>query len=249
MEMKPKIFIVGGARCGSTTLSRCLKKHPQVCFSKPKEPHYFSQLNGKISLENISTDYLAKYFSHFQPDHKVMGEGSVSYLYSEKAIRSILEFNPEAKFIAMARNPMEMVYSYHNRLLYVLEEDQVDFRKAWDLQEARTQGKHLPPLCRNPSMLQYAEVGRFGKYVEQLYRLVGPEKCLVIIFDDIKKNMLDVYKNVLQFIDLEYDGRTEFPRKQVSKTYKYHWLNRLLWHPPKRVEQAVKKLDKPSKRL
>jgi hypothetical protein len=236
MEMKPNFFIVGAARCGSTTLSRCLKRHPQVCFSKPKEPHYFSQMYGKISLENIQTDYLDKYFSHYQPRHRAIGEGSVSYLYSEKAIRDILQFNPEAKFIAMVRNPMEMVYSYHYRLVYMLEEDEVDFHKAWDLQGARAQGKHLPRLCRNPSMLQYAEVGRFGKYVEQLHRLAGPEKCLV---------MLDVYKNTLTFINVDYDGRTEFPHKQVSKTYKYHWLNRLLWHPPKRVEQAVSKLEKP----
>ena len=242
MEMKPNFFVVGAARCGTTTLSRCLKRHPQVCFSKPKEPHYFSQLNGKTSFENIRTDYLDKFFSHYQPKHRAMGEGSISYLYSEEAIRAILQFNPQAKFIAMVRNPMEMVYSYHYRLLYMLEEDQVDFHKAWDLQEARAQGKHLPRLCRNPYLLQYAEVGRLGKYVEQLYRLAGPEKCMVIVFDDFKSNMLDVYKNVLTFINVDYDGRTEFPHKHVSKTYKFHWLNRLLWHPPKRVEQAVSKI-------
>jgi hypothetical protein len=247
MEMKPNFFIVGAARCGTTTLSRCLKRHPQICFSQPKEPHYFSQMNGKISLENVGTDYLDRFFSHYQPHHRAMGEGSISYLYSEEAIRAILQFNPEAKFIAMVRNPMEMVYSYHYRLLYMLEEDEVDFHKAWDLQGLRAQGKHLPRLCRNPYLLQYAEVGRFGKYVEQLYRLAGPEKCMVIVFDDFKSQLLDVYKNVLTFIHVDYDGRTEFPHKQVSKTYKFHWLNRLLWHPPKRVEHAVRKLDKPPK--
>jgi len=245
MEMKPNFFIVGAARCGTTTLSRCLKRHPQICFSRPKEPHYFSQMNGKTSFENIRTEYLERFFSHYQPHHRAMGEGSISYLYSEEAIRAILQFNPQAQFIAMVRNPMEMVYSYHYRLLYMLEEDQVDFHKAWDLQEARAHGKHLPRLCRNPYLLQYAEVGRFGKYVEQLYRLAGPEKCMVIVFDDFKCQMLDVYKNVLTFLNVDYDGRTEFPHKQVSKTYKFHWLNRLLWHPPKRVERAVSKLDKP----
>jgi hypothetical protein len=247
MEVKPNFFIVGGPRCGTTTLSRCLEQHSQVCFSKPKEPHYFSQLYGKTSLENIRTDYLDRFFSHAQPHHRAMGEGSTSYLYSEKAIRAILEFNPEAKFIVSVRNPIEVVHSFHYRLLYILEEDQVDFRKAWDLQEARAQGKHLPRLCRNPMMLQYGEVGRFGKYVEQLYQLAGPEKCMVVVFDDLKNNMLDVYKNLLTFINLDYDGRTEFPHKMMSKTYKFHWLNRLLWHPPKRVEHAVKKLDAPLK--
>jgi len=245
--MKPNFFIVGAPRCGSTTLSRCLQRHPQVCFSQPKEPHYFSQLNGKTSLENIRTDYLDRFFPPYQPHHRAMGEGSVSYLYSEKAIRAILQFNPQAKFIVMVRNPMEMVYSYHSRLLYILEEDQVDFHKSWDLQEARAQGRHLPRLCRDPLMLQYAEVGRFGKYVEKLYQLAGAEQCMVILFDDFKSQMLDVYKNVLTFIHVDYDGRTEFPHKQVSKTYKFHCLNRLLWHPPKRVEQAVRKLDTPTK--
>jgi hypothetical protein len=247
MKMKPNFFIVGAPRCGTTSLSRTLQLHSQVCFSKPKEPHYFTQLNGKTSLENISKDYMEIFFSHYQPHHRAMGEGSTSYLYSEKAIRAILEFNPQAKFIVSVRNPMEAVYSFHFRLLYILEEDQVDFHRAWDLQVARAQGKHLPRLCRNPDILQYAEVGRFGKYVEQLYRLAGPEKCMVVVFDDLKNNMLDVYKNVLTFINIDYDGRTKFPHKMLSKTYKFHWLNRLLWHPPKRVEHAVKKLDTPPK--
>jgi hypothetical protein len=247
MDIKPNFFIVGAPRCGTTSLSRALQLHSQVCFAKPKEPHYFSQLNGQTPLENISTDYLEPFFSHYQPHHRAIGEGSTSYLYSEKAIRDILAFNPQAKFIAIVRNPMEMVYSFHYRLLYILEEDQVDFHKAWDLQGARVQGQHLPRLCRNPQMLQYGEVARLGKYVEQLYRIAGPEKCMVVVFDDLKNNMLDVYRNVLTFINLDYDGRTEFPHKMMSKTYKFHWLSRMLWHPPKGVEQAVRKLDKPKK--
>ena len=39
-------------RCGTTTLSRCLSKHPQILFSKPKEPHYFSRISrdGRLTL-------------------------------------------------------------------------------------------------------------------------------------------------------------------------------------------------------
>ena len=36
-------FIVGAPRCGTTSLSRYLKDHPEVCFSRVKEPHFFSQ--------------------------------------------------------------------------------------------------------------------------------------------------------------------------------------------------------------
>jgi hypothetical protein len=36
---------------------------------------------------------------------------------------------------------------------------------------------------------------------------------------------------VLQFIEVEYDGRTRFQRKLGSRIYRYHWLQRLLYAP------------------
>ena len=40
----PDFFLVGAPRCGTTSLSRYLAANPQVCFSRPKEPHYFALL-------------------------------------------------------------------------------------------------------------------------------------------------------------------------------------------------------------
>ena len=34
-------FIVGAPRCGTTAMSEYLREHPDVCFSTPKETHYF----------------------------------------------------------------------------------------------------------------------------------------------------------------------------------------------------------------
>ena len=65
-----------------------------------------------------------------------MGEGSVTYLYFPHVIDRILELNPIARFIVMLRNPMQMVPSFHARMLYLLEEDTEDFAEAWRLQEA-----------------------------------------------------------------------------------------------------------------
>jgi len=244
MDLKPNFFIVGAPRCGTTTLSRCLKNHPDICFAKPKEPHYFAQFNGLVSPETIQTEYVEKYFSHAKSHHQAIGEGSPSYLYSSSGLQAILKFNPDAKFIVMVRNPLESVYSFHYRLVYLMAEDQIDFQKAWNFQEARAQGGHIPRLCHNPAMLQYAEVGKYGKYLEQLFEIVGPEKCKVVVFDDLKKSILITYKEVLAFLGLEYDGKTKFSHKMASRTYRFHWLNRIIWHAPKSIKMVRAQLEK-----
>ncbi len=98
-EFFPDFFIVGAPRCGTSALSRYLRKHPQICFSRPKEPHYFANVSPECSSSNVETEYLRSFFPHYQERYKAIGEGSVSYLYSPQAIDLILKFNPDARFI------------------------------------------------------------------------------------------------------------------------------------------------------
>ena len=42
-DLPNMIFIVGAPRCGTTTLSDWLRKHPDICFPFVKEPHFFAQ--------------------------------------------------------------------------------------------------------------------------------------------------------------------------------------------------------------
>jgi Sulfotransferase family len=49
-ERFPDFFLIGAPRCGTTSLSSYLANNPQVCFSRPKEPHYFSLFAPRASL-------------------------------------------------------------------------------------------------------------------------------------------------------------------------------------------------------
>ena len=239
-EFFPDFFIVGAPRCGTSALSRYLKKHPQICFSRPKEPHYFSNVSPDCSASDVETEYLRSFFPHYQERYKAIGEGSVSYLYSPQAIDLILQFSPDARFIAMVRNPIDMLPSYHQRLVYVRHENVEDFAKAWSLQEERARGERIPKLCREPSILQYAQVGRLGHQVENLYRKAGEERCLVIVFDDFVTETEAVYKDVLNFIGVDFDGLRKFKHKRESKMYKNGLLQRLLYNPPMGAEILIK---------
>jgi len=235
----PDFFVVGAPRCGTTSLCRYLAQHPQICFSRPKEPHYFQQLDGPVDAKQVEVEYLERCFAHRRPEHLRAGEGSVSYLYSPEAIERILALGPDSRFIVNLRNPFDMIRSYHLRMLYLLEEDQQDLATAWSLQEARARGERIPAHSWDPRLLQYAEAGSLGTWFELLQRRVGAERCLPVVFDDLVADPAAVYARVLGFLGLESDGRTEFPRKQRGQAWRHRWLQEILFRPPRALARAA----------
>jgi hypothetical protein len=227
----PDFFVVGAPRCGTTSLCRFFDKNPQICFSRPKEPHYFAQLRSMPSPDELQRDYIERYFGHRHGAHRAVGEGSVSYLYAPEAIERIRHFNPEARFIVMVRNPMSMLPSYHLKMRFLLQEDQEDFSSAWRLQEARARGDNLPAHCLEPRTLMYGEVARYGAHIERLFAIAGRERTHVVVFDDFVADQPATYRRALEFLRVDDDGRTVFKRRYESRIYRYRWLQELFFLP------------------
>jgi len=236
MKHLPNFFIVGAPRCGTTALSRYISQHKNICLSRPKETHFlFNSPANYPAFQAYLNQYTQQFFCHCRPHHLAIGEGSVTYIYSDEVLGRILDINPDAKFIAMVRNPIDLLRSYHFRLLYLMDEDCWDFQQAWERQESRARGENLPPLCRDPRLLQYKEAGKLGKWIERLFAIAGRDRCLILVFDDLKQDPRRTYQQVCQFLEVEDDGRTAFLRRQQSQFYRFAWLQRLLFHPPQTV--------------
>lgn len=225
-------FVVGAPRCGTTFLAKALAGHPQVCFSKPKETHFFVRAWPSIPREEVAREYLRRHFAHLGPQHRVIADGSPSHLYDPEVARRILAFDPEARLVVTVRNPIDMVYSYHARLLYTLDEDEADFGRAWSLQDARARGERMPKRCREPLLLQYRAVCSLGEQVERLFATAGRERCHVVVFDDLAADPLKVYRSLLEFLGLDDDGRTEFRRKNENRDFRHPWLQPYVMNPP-----------------
>ena len=244
----PDFFIVGAPRCGTTAMCRYLSRNPRICFSRPKEPHYFSRLDHDPSAEELQQDYLDKNFGHFEDRHTTAGEGSVSYLYLPGVIERINSLNPQAKIVVLVRNPLSMLPSYHQRMRFLLQEDEPDFQKAWELQEPRHNGQHVPKRCLDWRLLMYRHVAMFGVQVERLFNLVGRERSHVIVFDDFKADNRATYLGLLEFLGVEDDGQTEFERRFASQMYRYEWLQKLLYVPATKGGKAVETLQQKSRK-
>lgn len=236
---RSSFFIVGAPRCGTTALSKILARHPQVCFSRPKETHLFVQDLGVMDEAYWTKNFIEPFFPHLSDQHIAFGEGSVSSLYSPEAIQRILAFDPDAKFIIHVRNPVDMVHSYHGRLLFLLDEDQRDFARAWALQDERRAGRSLPKSCRDPRLLQYGEVGKLSLHVERMFDTVGRDRCYVVVFDEFTRDPAALYHDLCQFLDLPRDEENHFNQKYAHRTYKNRLVQQFLVNPPPFVIKAL----------
>lgn len=228
---RPNLFIVGAPKCGTTALYAYLQTHPNIFMCPVKEPNFFADdLPGCHKVASLD-EYL-QLFARATETHHVLGEASVFHLYSQVAIENIHRFNREAKYIAMLRNPIELVHSFHAQSVFNLEEPETDFERAWRLEPLRKQGKHVPRECPDPPRLYYSELGKLGEQVQRLLSIVPREQVLLILFEDFRSSTRDVYETVLRFLDVPSDGRTEFPPVNESKTNRSQRVARWLREPP-----------------
>lgn len=243
MAAKPNFFIVGAPKCGTTALYHYLRPHPNIYLPRLKEPHFFAKDLGNYPTIKTLEDY-TKLFAASTKEHLRIGEASVYYLRSSVAIPNIYEFCPGARIIAMFRNPVDMVYALHSQLLYWSLETVGDFEVAWRLQERRSQGVDLPPAIGSPLLVQYAQVGQFGTQVQRLLSVFPREQVKLVLYDDFAASPQEVYDEVIDFLGVPHDKRTEFPRINENKRARMAWLRDFYRRPPRPLRNAFRSLKR-----
>jgi hypothetical protein len=237
-------FIVGAPRCGTTTLASFLQQHPDVCFSVVKEPHFFTQheLSG-LSPEElrrcVEENYLQRFFGHCSGEEKLRAEGSVTYLYAPGRMEPVLKLWPDAKFVIALRDPLAMLPSLHARLLVTGDETIREFPSAWAKIGERALGRSIPRSAIDPRWLRYDEAGKLGENVDRFMAAVGPERCHVVLFDDLSRKPRATYEELCRFLGIESWSGTDFKAQRINKTIRIGWLQRLLKRPPKPVRTAL----------
>jgi len=236
-------FVVGAPRCGTTAIARFLAKHPEIAFSAVKEPHFFSQhdLRGLSEEElkrTVEEEYLGRFFTKGKGG-RIGGDGSVSYLYTPEQMEAILRLWPESRFIVAVRDPLAMLPSLHQRLIYIGDETLRDFQDAWAATPERAAGRKIPRSCIDPRWLRYDEAGRLATYVERLFATVGRDRCLVVVFDDLVADPAGQGARILDFLGVKAIDSIKLKPARSTSNVRYPWLQRLLKRPPKALRTLL----------
>jgi Sulfotransferase family len=227
LQRFPDFYIVGHSKCGTTALYEMLRRHPQIFMSEVKEPMYFARNpgvgsagSGSKSFEQTGQrpeseeDYLSL-FAGAEPGQRV-GEASTFYLWSHLAPARIAAARPEARIIAILREPASFLRSLHLQMLQNHAEVEKDLRKAIALEDERREGRQIPRYAHWPEALIYSER---VKYVDQLRRyhaVFDEEQVLVLIYDDFRRENEATVRRVLSFLDV--DDTVELPVLDANPT-------------------------------
>lgn len=107
--MKPDFVVIGGMKCGSSTISAFLEDHPQVFMAPGCEPNFFSHDDNFRK----GPGWYATFFRD-RSDQTIVGEGSNAYANSADfpwAASRMAVVNPDMKIIYMVRDPIERIRS------------------------------------------------------------------------------------------------------------------------------------------
>jgi hypothetical protein len=239
---KPNLFVVGAPKCGTTAWVEYLRTHPDIFFPNTKEDCFFALDLPKFRFIHSEVEY-SKLFVE-SGNAKIVGEASAMYLFSEAAAKAIRDYNANAKILIFLREQEDFLPSLHNQYLREFSEEIQDFETVWKLSGKRPP-KTIPSHCLEPQTLDYAAMGRFAEQVGRYLTAFPAEQVRVIRFHDWIADPRAAYLEILDFLGLDDDLRSEFPRINQGVTYRSRRLVRFIFFPPvfvRKVARLVKRL-------
>ncbi len=106
----PNLIIIGGLKCGTTSLHHYLNLHPEIAMSRPKELNFFvSELNWPLGRD--------WYAGHFDPSARIRGESSPHYTNRPSfngvpgRMRELLGFG--VRLVYVVRDPIDRMLSHY----------------------------------------------------------------------------------------------------------------------------------------
>lgn len=207
----PDFLVLGGARCGSSSLFAMLCAHEQVMAPSHKEVHFFDRnvWRGLDSYRRffplaIHRDRVSRRLGR----PVVTGEATTYYLFHPAVPQRVASLLPDVKLVALLRDPVDRAHSQYH-LAVRNGREQLSFEDALDAEPARLEGEAerllADPTYRSEPHLAHSYLAR-GLYLEQLERWhahVPREQLLVLRSEDLFADPGAVLDQVLRFLGLE----------------------------------------------
>lgn len=207
----PNFLVIGAAKAGTTSLYRYLQQHPQIYMSPEKELRFFALAENEhldwsgADVENFLKTHTAvtdmgAYASYFESvaGEQAVGEASTLYLYDKKAPARIHHYLPDAKLVAVLRNPVERAFSHYMMNYMAGAEPLGDFAAALDAEGRRIQEHWMPTF-------HYAQRGFYYEQLKRYYGLFEADRIRVYLHDDLKANPEALLHDLFRFLGVAED--------------------------------------------
>ncbi|MEQ8753038.1 MAG: sulfotransferase domain-containing protein [Coleofasciculus sp. G1-WW12-02] len=188
----PNFLVIGAAKAGTTTVYQYLKQHPQIYMSPRKEPHFFSK-NG---TKDYPIPTLEDYQALFQgaSDEIAIGEASTSYLTHPQAAERIQYHIPNAKLIAILRDPANRTYSLYIMLLMLGVRKLSSYTHQEIIDDFHYIVKKRSGLIRG---------GFYYSHLQRYYSLFPAKQIKLGLFQNLKDNPDELMEDIFNFLGID----------------------------------------------
>jgi Sulfotransferase domain len=214
-RLKPAFLIIGAEKAGTTSLFRYLARHPRVVEPLRKEILYFQAYSDRS---------LVWYFAHFPRRDSVAadavtGEASPSYLFDPLVAERVARALPEAKVIALLRDPIARAIShYHHKVNKRVGESrelaECLVAEGMELQPELTarliaklgwRPDRVRSLTSNPPpSAYYIKRGFYADQLQNWFKFYNRDQILILRSEDLFEKPRETYARTLKFLDLDF---------------------------------------------
>lgn len=190
-NFKINFVVVGAQKGGTTALDKYLRDQPNIVMPKWKEICYF---DNDLAFKNNKLPNLRGFYT-IKNRFKIYGECTPCYIYWDTAIKRIKEHNPNAKIIAILRNPATRALSQWNMEVWRNTEKR-DFRTCIE-EEIKEINEGSKQQHRVES---YVHRGMYVEQINRIYSYFPKEQVLFVKYEDYLKNQLSVLNRIFLFV-------------------------------------------------
>ena len=228
----PNFLIIGAMRSGTTALYYYLEQHPEIYMSPVKEPNFFSSQEQENAADAVTQLGTYQHLFRGVSGEKAIGEASHSYLYEPRAAAEIRRYVPEAKLIAILRNPIDRAYSHFLHMVRSGTEPLDDFAQALREDEVR--------LHKERTFQDYIGRGLYYNQLKRYFETFPREQVRVYLYEDLSGAPISTVQDAFRFLEVNDSFVPDVSlRRNVSGHPRYKTLDRLL-RSQSRIKHAAK---------
>ena len=206
----PDFLVLGAQKAGTTALYAYLRWHPGITGPSWKEVSFFDRhwwrgegwYRGQFPLRSGG---------------QIVGEASPSYLFHPLAPERARTLVPDARLIALVRNPVDRAYSQYQHAV-ALGREPLSFEDALGAEDERTRGE-VDRLVADPRAFSgawwdhtYVARGRYAEQLERWLRVFPREQLLVVGTEELGAAPGETYAASLGFLGAAPYTLAEYPR-------------------------------------
>lgn len=220
----PDIYIIGTQKSGTTTLYDWLAQHPQI-YGHPqaKDYPYFSD-------DRCWKDGASRFFSFVEkasPSQLALG-GLASAMFAPDGPQRMYGTMPQAKLIAILRDPVARAYSaYTYAVERLMESRSFEIAINEELQGYLYEQK-------DSNQRDYLGQGRYAEQLERVYSYFHREQVKVVLFEEFRADPKKVLADIFRFLDIDDAFVPDMTISNETKGgLRYKWLASLTYGVPK----------------